>query len=277
MENAVDAIKIASAILIFIIAFACSFSLFGTAKQTADSIITMRDKQAYLETAEEDVDGILYTSSSSIIGQDESADITTEYVSGVTKNGDRIVNIDDVISTIYRYSKEKYGVTIVKSTGEILARFDSVTETQYMTIWDLIPTNEIEKKDSIASEIKKNLFNDYVEVKLTSTDLENLYELKGKGTNKRSHGEIWYGSQQSIIDRINVDINGGKIEKNGLIYTGKDLLNEYNLKEKKIIEVVNEIDRSIYLKETNEDGEIIESNLQQQYNMPTVEIIYIVY
>ena len=80
MENAVDAIKIASAILIFIIAFACSFSLFGTAKQTADSIITMRDKQAYLETAEEDVDGILYTSSSSIIGQDESADITTEYV-----------------------------------------------------------------------------------------------------------------------------------------------------------------------------------------------------
>ena len=111
--NKKNYIIIGVTILIFIIAFACSFSLFGTAKQTADSILTMRDKQAYLETAEEDVDGILYTSSSSIIGQDESADITTEYVSGVTKNGDRIVNIDDVISTIYRYSKEfRYQVRI---------------------------------------------------------------------------------------------------------------------------------------------------------------------
>ena len=64
MENAADALKLAAAILIFIIAIATSFSLFGTAKETADSIITMRDKQAYLEAAELD-NGILYTSSGS--------------------------------------------------------------------------------------------------------------------------------------------------------------------------------------------------------------------
>ena len=67
MENAVDALKMAAAILIFIIALATSFSIFGTAKETADSIITMRDKQAYLAAAELD-NGILYTSSSAIQG-----------------------------------------------------------------------------------------------------------------------------------------------------------------------------------------------------------------
>ena len=60
MENAADALKLAAAILIFILAIASSFSLFGKAKETADFIITMRDKQAYLEEATLD-NGILYT------------------------------------------------------------------------------------------------------------------------------------------------------------------------------------------------------------------------
>lgn len=47
------------------------------------------------------------------------------------------------------------------------------------------------------------------------------------------------------------------------------------LKNKKIIEVTNEIDRSAYLTETGEDGEPIVTNLLQQYEMPTVEIVYI--
>lgn len=64
MENAVDALKMAAAILIFIIAIGSSFSLFGTAKQTADSIILMRNKQAYLE--HEELEGTLYTSSKNI-------------------------------------------------------------------------------------------------------------------------------------------------------------------------------------------------------------------
>ena len=97
MENAVDALKIAAAILVFIIAIGTSFSVFGTAKQTADAIITMRDKQAYLDAPELD-GGVFYTSSSAV----ESGN-----AEGVTTLGHRIVGFDDVISTIYRYSKEK--------------------------------------------------------------------------------------------------------------------------------------------------------------------------
>ena len=119
MENAVDALKLSAAILIFIIAIVSSFSLFGTAKKTADSIISMRDKQAYLEAAELD-GGILYTSSEAINGGK---------VSGVTTNGHRIVGMEDVFSTIYRYAIENYSVTIInKVTKEVIARYDTNLE-----------------------------------------------------------------------------------------------------------------------------------------------------
>lgn len=274
MENAADALKMAAAILIFIIAIASSFSLFGTAKQTADSIIGMRDKQAYLEAAEEEVGGILYTSSSSIKGDETETDITKEYVSGVTKKGDRVVGIDDVISTIYRYSKEKYGVTIVKSDGTVIARFDSSTESEVQN-YNSFGEEFFEKYKEI---VRKNIKTDYCkEPKFTSTDkIEDLYKINIDGNINIKYGAPWYGDDEEIQKRINADISGGTYENNGQIfYEGKNLLSE--LEGKKIIEVTNEIDQSKYLSDTNEAGDKIETNLLQQYQMPTVEIIYIVY
>lgn len=285
MENAADALKMAAAILIFIIAIASSFSLFGTAKQTADSIIGMRDKQAYLEAAEEEVGGILYTSSSSIKGENvkdnEGDSITTEYVAGVTKNGDRVVEISDVISTIYRYSKEKYGVTIVKSDGTVIARFDTSTET-YIQNYNTYGKEFFEKYKDI---VRKNIKTDYCEEpKFTPTDkIEDLYKIKIEGNNNITYGIPWNVDDIEIQKKINADISGGIYEYNGQTYEGKNLLNE--LKGKKIIEVTNEIDQSKYLKQTDEndneikdeEGNVLYSNLLQQYEMPTVEIIYIVY
>lgn len=267
MENAVDALKMAAAILIFIIAIGTSFSIFGTAKQTADSIIGMRDKQTYLDAAEDDVGGILYTSSSSIKGENvegsENADITTVYVTGVTKKGDRVVDIDDVFSTIYRYVKEKYGVTIVQADGKVIARYDSVTETQYINNWKMRTDTE---KDAIANLIKDNLINDYVKVVLNRTTLEDLYKLKDENNNI-VYGENWRSNENTIMEKINKDIEGKKFVYDKLTYDkyeGNGLLNLLN--GKKIIEVTNEIENSKYLE-----------NLLQQYQMPTVEIIYIVY
>lgn len=254
MENAADALKMAAAILIFIIAIASSFSLFGTAKQTADSIIGMRDKQAYLESA--DLEGVLYTTSNSV-----KSDGTK-----FTSNGDRIVSVSDVISTIYRYSKEKYGVTIIQlngTKGKVIARYDSVTETQYINNWKMRTDTE---KDAIAKLIKDNLLNDYVKIDLNRTTLEDLYKLKDENNNI-VYGENWRSNENTIIEKINKDIEGKKFENNNLTYDryeGNGLFDILN--ENKIIEVTNEIDNSKYLE-----------NLLQQYQMPTVEIIYIVY
>ena len=80
MENAVDALKTAVAVLIFIIAITASFTMFAKAKVTADSIITSKDKQEYLESAE--LDEVLYTDSESI--KTNTTSVT------MTQYGDRI-------------------------------------------------------------------------------------------------------------------------------------------------------------------------------------------
>ena len=262
MENAAEALKMSAAVLIFIIAIATSFSIFGTAKQTSDSIITMRDKQAYLESAEVD-NGILYTSSTAI-GKGN--------VTGVNSNGDRIVNKEDVYSTIYRYAKEKYGVTIMNKSGKIYVRFDSNTENvmrQY---------GNIESLDGYLNILKKNLRTNYIigEVQLTKNDLKNLYTITTQniegGRNRKTYGAPWYGNNEEIQKRINVNINSGKYENNGQSYIieKSNCLNTI-LNEKEIIEVVNEIDQSKYLSDGDETTDLL-----QQYTMPTVEIIYII-
>lgn len=258
MENAVNALKMAAAVLIFIIAIGTSFSVFSTAKQTADAIIGMRDKQAYLEAAE-DVDGILYTSSESI---------SSGSVSGVTRNGDRVVQIDDVFSTIYRYAKEKYGVTIVKSDGTVIARFDSNTESV------MAKYNNIESGlDDYIKKINDNTKNIYI--------AEDMYTYSSKTLNTLltiygNSGTPWYGNDEEIQKRINCDISGEWYEYNEKKYKGKGLLSALQ-SASNIIEVTNEIDQSHYLEENDDEGNPIDTNLLQQYEMPTVEIIYIVY
>lgn len=253
MENAAEALKMAAAVLIFIIAIASSFSLFGTAKHTSDSIIGMRDKQAYLEAAE--LDTVLYTSSETIGN-----------ASGFTTNGNRIVNISDVFSTIYRYPKEKYGVTIAYSNGNLIARYDSGTESLMAQIDNI----EEASLDNYLKELKKNTENNSTNINFSS--LKNLYKIDIQGGNNRieHHGAPWYGNDIEIQKRINADISKTDyIYNNQIIYKGIGLLEK--LQGKTIVEFTNEIDRSKYL----EDGEN-ETSLLQQYQMPTVEIIYIV-
>lgn len=258
MENAVDALKTAVAVLIFIIAITASFTMFAKAKVTADSIITSRDKQEYLESA--DLANILYTDSTSI----QSATMT--------QFGDRIVQVEDVISSIYRYNLEKYGVTIVSTNGKVLARFDSNTENimrQWYNITDTdTKTSEVIKED-FAGKIKHNISinaNRYItgKIKLNKDDLKSLYEVDVTGNNQIKVGAPWYGNESEIIKRCNIDISGaGTYTYNKINYTGKDIYTKLNGKQ--IIEVINEIDNSKYVGDT----------LLQDYQLPTIEIVYI--
>lgn len=260
MENAADALKMAAAALIFIIAIASSFSLFGTAKQTADSIIGMRDKQQYLQAAE--LDTVLYTSSDKI---------QTGGISGYTTNGDRIVKVDDVVSTIYRYSKEKYGVTIVESSGTILKRYDSNTENimrQYNNI------NNPDGLKAYINQLKENTQNNYATPKFTQSSLEKIYAIHATGNSNIKCGAPWYGSDKEIRRRINADIAGEEYTYNNQTYNyGTNQVNLFNklTKARRIVEVTNEIDQSQYLKDNGQ-----ETSLLQQYQMPTVEVIYII-
>ena len=73
MENAVDALKIAFGILVFVIAITVSFTLFSQAKSTSDIVLYSSDK--------------------------------TNYYTYQNSNSDPIVGIDTIISELNRYAK----------------------------------------------------------------------------------------------------------------------------------------------------------------------------
>lgn len=263
MESAVEALKMAAAVLIFVIAIFSSFSLFGTAKQTADSIIRIRDKQVYLQAADLD-GGILYTSARTIKGEGSLTEEQVKDRLGVTIKGDRIVEVGDIISTIYRYYIEKYGVTIMDASGNIIARYDSSTEAR-MNSWNTY-NNSI--KQEYVKKLNKNTDTDYVVTpRFNIGRLQELYRIKIEGRN--SVGSPWYGSEEEIRKRIASDLMGETCTYNiNTTYEGKNILPELN---GKIVEVIKEIDNSTYL----EDGGN-KTNLLKDYALPTIEVIYII-
>lgn len=104
MENAADALKIVLAIFIFSIGLMILFNMASQAKETARIMIAETDPTKYYNYFEE---------------IDEKT---------VDANGNRIVELKDIIPALYRYSEENYGVTIIDKDGNIVARFDLDTE-----------------------------------------------------------------------------------------------------------------------------------------------------
>lgn len=271
MENAVEALKTAAAVLIFGIAITIAFTMFSRAKETADAVVKSQDTQEYLEAA--DLDSKLYTSSNSI---ESGTSSTTQGEDPImTTKGDRIVKIDDVISTIYRYYLEKYGVTIIKSSGEVIARFDSNTEG-FVQSWnsdasgkdaDGNPLNAKEILKKYAEVIEKNISVEKYDVSIKDIDLRELYKTDGNTTKK--FGAPWLVNEKEIIKRINADIGGFGYSYNGQTYEGKKIKGQFG--DEKFIEVVNEIDNSQYLQDADN-----KTSLLQEYQLPTIEIVYIV-
>lgn len=105
---------------------------------------------------------------------------------------------------------------------------------------------------------------------MSADELENLYKVDiTEGSGDITHGAPWYGNEEEIKKRVGSDLNGSDYIYNGQKYKGKDLIT--TLTGKTIIEVTNEIDNSKYLKDGTETTDLL-----QQYEMPTIEVVYII-
>lgn len=138
MENAVSALKIAFAMFIFLLGLSILFFMSSQARETASIIIAGTDKTN---------DYIYY--------EDYKEDVKEDYID---KNGNRIVQMKDMIPTIYRYSEENYGVTIVDEGGDIVARFDLDTENicnRWLNINDKVKENFIRETNDVLSKVNK--------------------------------------------------------------------------------------------------------------------------
>lgn len=171
MENAVSALKIAFAIFIFILGLTMLFGLASQAKETARVLITEADKTTYYEYYDGDNDTI-------------------------DGNGNRIVEFDDVIPALYRYSEENYAVTIIDKNGNIIARFDLDTEA----ICNNWKNTSRYNKYKFVSEIEKvfrevNRFANRINGnRILTNRFENCYNeatvVKDNETNEITYAEI---------------------------------------------------------------------------------------
>lgn len=96
MENAVDAMKMAFGMIVFVIAMSASMYLFTTVSSTSQVLLYTADKTNYYDNVELTNDNI-----------------TT-----------RQVNVETIIPTLYRYYKENFAVQIYDRNGVLTQIFD---------------------------------------------------------------------------------------------------------------------------------------------------------
>lgn len=105
MENASDALLMAFAVLIFIIALSVSLNTLSQAKTTADIVLFYSDRDNF--------------------------QTNLKYDSVNYEDGGRTVGVDTVIATIYRCAKEKFSVKVIDGPNEndiYLFEYDTQTE-----------------------------------------------------------------------------------------------------------------------------------------------------
>lgn len=93
MENAADALKIAFGIFVFVIAITMLFMMVSKAKSTSDVVLYYSDNTNFYDHYDYTKEGLR------------------------DKKGNRIVEVADIVATLYRYYNESVAVTVVLERG----------------------------------------------------------------------------------------------------------------------------------------------------------------
>lgn len=200
MENAADALKMAFAVIVFAVAVTVLFYTASLVRSVSESVLFDSDKTTYYTYYE--------------------GDETT-----IDENGNRIVTLEDIIPTMYRYHTESAAVTLIDEDGEIITRFDRQTET-LCTNWN---SRSKKQKMLIIDEINFALSNVHgidnkvktIPVKLDSatgineegiSNLEKLFRrMYGQNPNTRYPKKFdcpWNGLEHLTAQRIDSDLSG---------------------------------------------------------------------
>lgn len=257
-DNISNALLMAAAMLIFIIAVTVTFSLISQTKTTADTVLYSYDDTKYYD---EGYENITYTLA------DE-------------KNLSRKINMETIMPTVYRYIKEHYGVTIMKSDGTIIARFDETTES-IVNNWSSYLKNEAKdhkcKKHydyirnlAIAANLKVEFDKKYGNIDDLTTLWKTIYGLeKSSGNIDIKYGTPWLGDESKIANRLKVDFGGGPAVYSSGKHDGLELLKKYSKKEFKEIFLFVSDNSGTETDEETGDSVITKANTTK------LEIIYV--
>ena len=115
MENVADALKLAGAALLFVIAFSIAMVMFSRAKSTTDAVLDNLKLDDFLPSVE-----------------------------ALPINTTRVVGIETIIPTIYRYCQSDANPTvrILNSAGEEIQVFDRAIESRIHNAGEVPQTSE---------------------------------------------------------------------------------------------------------------------------------------
>lgn len=172
MENATQALQMAFAVLVFVIALTVSIVSFSNAKQAADSILYTKDEMNYYE-----------------------------YQGAKGKAAEnRIVGLETVIPTLYKYYKENY--TVVFKQGVYDYTTGNITNWEYLTVYKTASnTRNWQGTYSTLMTRKYGVENPNEEIFSFDLDEETLRH------------EPWTGSYDRIKNNLDCFLNG-QIYKN---------------------------------------------------------------
>lgn len=243
MENAVEAIKMAFAVMVFVMALSVSMISFNKAKATSDVVLYAKDETNYYD-----------------------------YEGATGKAAEnRIVGIETIIPTLYKYYKENYTVVFRKGTYNEEGTFSNLEPLiVYKTSSKPKTTAEIQlwgkNYDTIMQNKYSNFFTDSYSKKLSteifSFDLEE----------ETLRHEPWTGSYAKARENLN-NFLSGKVYNNPnnneeyIDYSKEPLITGGFIgkyKNSKFVETIGEYTYNSTQTDSTEDGSSISSLVKEK-------------
>lgn len=140
MENMIDALKMAFAVIVFVMALTIAFTVFSQAKATSDFVLYLNDKTNFEEYLEE------------------------------SQNEKKIVGMETILPLVARYIdyNENYSVDIQNTNGDSIVVFD-LTEDQRANRTEMQARKRLEEQ-------MKELVDKYQNRKFYETISEEVYK-----------------------------------------------------------------------------------------------------
>ena len=248
MENAVKALEMAFAVMIFIIALSVSMYAFNNAKKKSDIMLYAQDKTNYYEY---------------------------QGAKGKTAE-DRIVGLETIIPTVYKYYKENY--TVLFRQGNYNTQTGELSNLRYLKIYDT-PSKSKSSTNGVVLWGTSNTYDTLMQNKYAQffdggyTQSLNTEIFSFDLEEETLRHEPWTGNYSKVRKNLDCFFNGEKYKNpnNGLEYkdyqyaNGKSFMEQY--KNKQFLETIGEYKYSSTQSNANndtQDGSSISSLVKQK-------------
>lgn len=210
MENAVEALKLAFAVMVLTLALTVTITLFSKARSTSEIVFRSADSTEYY-------DYMKYT----------DAD----------KTGNRVVGFETIIPTLYKYNKERYKVTFEK--GDYNSADGTISNRRKLKIYETT-TNPSSWNSGYINDFDGRNKDQYPAKSICSFDIAEEIQ----------RGEPWVGSNDEIKKHLDAVINGTSYhppqysnDDNNIDYSRTSLNKSelQDLKGRKFVELIGKV------------------------------------